>query len=359
MSGELLVFLGPSLAANAARAIAPCTVLPPAAQGDVWTALRRRPRAIALIDGVFEARPSVWHQELLAALDAGVAVFGASSMGALRAAELAGHGVIGVGHIYEAYRDGWLVDDAEVALLHADAEHGFRPLTVPLVNVRHAAVRAAKEGVVSRRDALRIVEMAEGVFYQERTWPRVLDGARLPSAVRARLEEWLAQAPVDLKAEDARECLRAAGAFMAGGGRLPVAARPRAFSSAVRQRRMLQAGELGEAGREEEAERGVSRALLAAWARSLGMCAAPAEVVQMEAAWLEAQGVGSREREAFLARRGLDDAQLRRLCEDRVLQLRMLSAAPWLVPDGPSVNEGLALERSWAPRPARATRRPR
>ena len=45
-------------------------------------------------------------------------------MGALRAAELSAHGMVGVGRIFGWYRDGVVVDDSEVALLHADAEHG-------------------------------------------------------------------------------------------------------------------------------------------------------------------------------------------------------------------------------------------
>src|SRR5437870_2197748 len=115
------------------------TGLPPAQQGDVWHALRLRPRAIALIDGVFESRPSVWHHEILDALDSGVQVFGGASMGALRAAELHSFGMVGVGRIFRWYRDEVIIDDSEVALLHAGAEHAWRPLTVPLVNVRWAA----------------------------------------------------------------------------------------------------------------------------------------------------------------------------------------------------------------------------
>ena len=97
-TGELIVFLGPSLPSSETRRIARCTVLPPARQGDIWRALiEHRPRAIALIDGVFESQPSVWHGEILDALDSGVRVFGASSMGALRAAELQAFGMVGVG----------------------------------------------------------------------------------------------------------------------------------------------------------------------------------------------------------------------------------------------------------------------
>ena len=61
-----------------------------------------RPRAIGLIDGVFLDVPAVWHRELLWALSEGVHVFGAASMGALRAAELAPFGMRGVGTIFAA-----------------------------------------------------------------------------------------------------------------------------------------------------------------------------------------------------------------------------------------------------------------
>ena len=55
------------------------------------------PRAIGIIDGVFLDVASVWHREILWALSQGVHVFGAASMGALRAAELDGFGMRGVG----------------------------------------------------------------------------------------------------------------------------------------------------------------------------------------------------------------------------------------------------------------------
>ena len=109
-ASDVVAFLGPSLPAREARRLGPCRVLPPARAGDVLAVLPERPLAIALVDGVFETTPSVWQHELLLALDAGVAVFGGGSMGALRAAELAPLGVVGVGRIFRWYRDGKLMD---------------------------------------------------------------------------------------------------------------------------------------------------------------------------------------------------------------------------------------------------------
>ncbi|OYW12122.1 MAG: hypothetical protein B7X34_02220, partial [Acidobacteriia bacterium 12-62-4] len=75
--------------------------------------------------GYFEQRLSVWHKEILWAMEAGIAVYGASSMGALRAAELAAYGMRGVGAIFEKFHSGEWLDDDEVAVSHATAEFDF------------------------------------------------------------------------------------------------------------------------------------------------------------------------------------------------------------------------------------------
>ena len=361
---DLIVFLGPSLPAQEALALAPCRVLPPARQGDVWRALSLRPRAIALVDGVFEAQPSVWHHELLAALDAGVAVFGGGSMGALRAAELVEHGVVGVGHIFEAYRRGELVDDAEVALLHADAEHDFRPFTVPLVNVRHAARLAQRARVLAPREARALVDAASALFYQDRTWPRVLAAVAEAwrPATRAKWDAWASGGLEDLKREDALSCIQSAAAFVASGAKAPVRARTgrAAPSSYVRRRRLLEglcatgedlvsSEEVLEAlqaspDAEALAGAGLRRALLAGWARTLGLVPTPEEVARAEAEGWARLGVAAGEREPYLAACGLDAHEWRRLCEERALERLTLEHAMRLLPDGPSWDEALASE---------------
>jgi hypothetical protein len=102
------VFIGPTLAAEEARAIWPDAVyMPPVRQGDVYRVVTRlRPDAIGIVDGYFAHVPSVWHKEILYALAEGIPVYGSASMGALRAAELAQFGMVGVGAIFEAYRTG-------------------------------------------------------------------------------------------------------------------------------------------------------------------------------------------------------------------------------------------------------------
>jgi hypothetical protein len=361
---DLIVFLGPSLPAEEARRVAPCRVLPPARQGDVWRALALRPRVIALVDGVFESQPSVWHHELLAAMEAGVAVFGGASMGALRAAELSVHGMVGVGKIFEWYRDGVLVDDAEVALLHADAEHGYRPLTVPLVNVRHVAANARVERVLNQRQAQTLVKAAEGLFYQERTWRRILESVRpaWPAATRGGWEGWFSRGVEDLKRQDALACIRSAAAFGSSSTRMqpPRGAQRPPPSSLVRRRRLVD-GECvvnrvpvpsarvlaaleRSADKGELTEAGLRRALLAGWARSLGLVPSAAAMRAAEAEWWRRHGVQAEAREEFLGACGLDGPGLRLLCEERALERLMLDHVQRLLPDGSSEQEALASE---------------
>jgi hypothetical protein len=200
------LFAGPSLA-GIDRPLPPIFQLrPPARQGDVFQAARLRPEAIALMDGVFEGMPSVWHKEILWALSLGIPVFGASSMGALRAAELDAYGMIGVGRIYEDYRSGALEADDEVALLHGPEETGYLPLTEPLVNVRATCRAAELVGVLSAGESRSVLATAAALFYKERDWPRILGGvaeAELSHAGQARFRAWLPSGRVDRKRADA------------------------------------------------------------------------------------------------------------------------------------------------------------
>lgn len=142
---EVIAFAGPCLPRAPDRRwrelLEGIEVRPPARRGDVLTAMAEGPRALVVLDGLYYSVPAVTHKELLYALDAGVRVVGAASMGALRAAEMEVFGMEGVGWVFERYRRGDLVGDDEVAILHGAREHGYRPLTVALVEVRWALER--------------------------------------------------------------------------------------------------------------------------------------------------------------------------------------------------------------------------
>ena len=88
---QIAVFLGPSCPLDEARMHLPdADYFPPASRGSFYGIINDGYRVIALIDGLFYGKFSVWHKEILFAIDSGITVIGASSMGALRAAELEG-----------------------------------------------------------------------------------------------------------------------------------------------------------------------------------------------------------------------------------------------------------------------------
>ena len=113
---EIYVFLGPTLAEEEARAELDAIYLPPVSAGDVYRLWQRRPRAIGIVDGYFDRVPAVWHKEIMWMMEHGVHVFGTAGLGALRAAELDSFGMHSAGWVYQAFRNGTLDRDDEVAV---------------------------------------------------------------------------------------------------------------------------------------------------------------------------------------------------------------------------------------------------
>jgi len=206
-----VVFTGPSISTQeAARLLPDAIVLGPVGCGDVYRALRHEPTLIAIIDGYFDQRLSVWHKEILWAMSHGVHVCGAASMGALRAAELASFGMHGVGQIFEWFRDEVLADDDEVALTHESADRGYAAVSEPMVNIR-ATLQCAVEGSsISEATAAALIAAGKQLFYAERRWDILLRTVQLvvPPSELGRLREWLRSGKrVDQKRLDALELI--------------------------------------------------------------------------------------------------------------------------------------------------------
>jgi hypothetical protein len=201
---KTIVFVGPTLRAQEI----PYEVRPPAGVGDVLRASRERVQRIAIIDGYFERMAAVWHKEILVALAKGIAVWGAASMGALRAAELAPFGMIGVGAIYQAFARGVLTRDDEVAVAHLPGEVGYRAISDALVNLRWGLAAAARKRVITARTRDALIQLAQLPFYRERSWARLLEDGRTAGLPRTQLAALAAWPKPDQKAADARLLLR-------------------------------------------------------------------------------------------------------------------------------------------------------
>lgn len=182
---------------------------PPATAGDLLTLLERPPARLCLIDGYFDSRPAPWHKELLWLMSRGTMIFGAASMGALRAAELHAFGMIGIGAIFRAYRDHRLVGDDEVALIHADERLRWAPLTVPMVEVRATLIAACKAHILDPPIARRIRSLVHEIHFQDRDWP-MMEGACLAEGlIDVSAFRRLQASHVQLKRRDASACLAA------------------------------------------------------------------------------------------------------------------------------------------------------
>ena len=172
---DVVIFLGPSLTWAEAGARLAADYRPPVKRGDLLPLLETKPPFVGIVDGAFFQRLSISTKEILLLLDAGVTVFGAASMGALRALELAPEGMIGVGRIFELYRDGRIDADDEVAM-------AFDPETLvaqsePLANLRLTLADARAAGILTPREEGRLLLSAKRTYFPERTVARLLGDA--------------------------------------------------------------------------------------------------------------------------------------------------------------------------------------
>ena len=206
-----LVFLGPSLSVTRARAVLPdACYVPPIRRGDLMSALTDRPAIVGIVDGQFLQTLAVSPHEIFTALEAGVTVLGAASMGALRAVEMSRYGMIGVGTIFRWFRDARLIAEDELAVAY-DPDTGSA-LSDALVNMRDAYSRAVTAKVISRETRRVLIRLAKTLYFPDRTYRAALRLAEreVAGVELDRLRLWLQRCAPDLKADDALRLLRRA-----------------------------------------------------------------------------------------------------------------------------------------------------
>jgi hypothetical protein len=204
-----VVFAGPSIDGVDPAELAGIELRPPARCGDVLAAAFDGAGTIGLIDGVFDTVASVWHKEILYALASGVTVLGAASMGALRAAECAAFGMIGVGTIFAEYHRGARFEDGDVAVIHGPPEFGYRALTEALVNVEATLDALSQSRLIAEAERRALLDSARRLHFKDRTWRGVIETAGLEPARRATVEDLVERNRIDRKREDARALLAA------------------------------------------------------------------------------------------------------------------------------------------------------
>jgi hypothetical protein len=215
------IFIGPSLSLDRAKKHLDAVFLPPVKFGDIYRIVRLyNPQIIGVIDGYFNQVPAVWHKEILWAINQGACVYGAASMGALRAAELDALGMIGCGKIYQAYQksvlppyvDEVFEDDDEVAVTHAPAEMGYTPLSEAMVNIRVTLARAHQQQIIDLQTRNSLIRIAKNLFYPQRRFRHIIDLAQkqgITESMASHISHWIDENRVDQKQADAISLLEA------------------------------------------------------------------------------------------------------------------------------------------------------
>lgn len=176
----------------------------PIQRGDLNQALKENPNIIAIIDGVFHQNSAVGHKEILNVMKKGVGVFGASSMGALRASELDTLGMIGIGYVYEQYASGEVDSDDDVAVM-LDSET-LEALSEPLINMKYVFTNAVSEDIITAEEKDELLQIAKRTFYPKRNYAQTLAESSLDDEKKGKLVDFI-RTSEDIKKEDAKKLL--------------------------------------------------------------------------------------------------------------------------------------------------------
>jgi hypothetical protein len=202
---KAVIFTGNSISHEDAKKILRVNYQPPVRRFQLERFIQKGYKVIGIIDGIFFDRAAVGHREIISALNAGVKVTGGASMGALRASELDTHGMIGVGKIYEWYRDGVIESDDEVAV--STNPDTFEPISVPLVNIRETLKAALAAGVISEKEHNDLLELAINTYYPDRSYLGLTkEGTKkglIAEEKRKTILDFCINREVDVKREDA------------------------------------------------------------------------------------------------------------------------------------------------------------
>ena len=176
----------------------------PIQRGDLSLAVKENPDIIGIIDGVFHQNSAVGHKEILNAIKNGIEVYGASSMGALRASELDTLGMTGIGYVYNQYASGEVDSDDDVAVM-LDSET-LEALSEPLINMKYVFTNAVTENIITEDEKDELLQIAKETFYPKRNYAQTLRSSSLDNDKKDKLIDFIRTSP-DIKKEDAKKLL--------------------------------------------------------------------------------------------------------------------------------------------------------
>ncbi|MCD7781434.1 MAG: TfuA-related McrA-glycine thioamidation protein [Methanosphaera sp.] len=204
---SIVIYTGLSLPYKDANKILEAEYLPPVKRGDIHQLISKRSDIdiIGIIDGEFHQSPAVSHKEILEALNKGITVIGGSSMGALRACELYPYGMIGVGKIFEDYKEGLIDSDDDVAVsLNPET---LEAMSDSYINIKYNLKMAVDDKIITNEEMLELLDIAKQTYYPKRTFSYIIKKSNLNSNKQSILLEYIREKDYDIKREDAIEVI--------------------------------------------------------------------------------------------------------------------------------------------------------
>lgn len=204
---SIVIYTGLSLSFDDAKKMLEAEYLPPVKRGDIYDLLEKRDdiEIIGIIDGVFHQSPAVAHKEILEALRRGITVVGGSSMGALRACELYPYGMIGVGNIFEDYKNGVIESDDDVAV--SLNPENYEQMSESWINMKYNFEFALKEKIINQGQCDELLKISKELYYPKRSFNYVIKKSSLEDDKKRELLAYIKSINYDVKNEDAKKVI--------------------------------------------------------------------------------------------------------------------------------------------------------
>lgn len=142
---------------------------------------------VGIIDGKFQQSLAVNSSEILDAIRCGLKMYGSSSMGALRAAEMAHFGMIGCGAIYEFVKKSPIFQDDYLG--QSFNSENLAASSVPYIDLHFELERKVASGAISGHHGEMMRHAYSEIFYPQRNQQALKFALKEKSATDSNLEK--------------------------------------------------------------------------------------------------------------------------------------------------------------------------
>jgi TfuA protein len=171
-----IIFLGPSLGLEKAKDILDADYKPPAKKGDLLAllGLSDSKRVIGLIDGLFlQDFPPTPIEVYSILVRKNLTIVGGASLGALRAVELEKFGMIGIGKVFELFKNGIIDADDEVAVTFDETNHKVQ--SEAMIDIRFNLFIAQRNRIIDVDTKRALAKVAKDTYFPFRNYDYIMD----------------------------------------------------------------------------------------------------------------------------------------------------------------------------------------